>query len=739
MRLPFGLSSHSFPSADFLQGFFSRLPAGAKAVKPRLYAAIDRATSEYLSAPNLAQNMDVVSTINSAVDPTYAANKACKRICLRMRTRNQRVQYVALQLTENCVRSCGESFHVELAKSDLLTELARMADRSVWCATEIQRLVLALIQEWAYEIKLPQFSTLYNRLKQRGMPFEPRGAPIEAQLQPYPGLSPPPPGAHPGAPGQQFRPYPQGQPYPQGPGQGSGENGRPPSRSAGILGPDLLKPGRSPAQLNSDLEAARGTVALLTEVLDGAEAEANWGAVKEEYCVEVAAACQAVQDRVAGLLGAGLSDEAVVSAALEVNDEAQKVLERRANLIDVAEGKRPPPPPRTTPPAAAAAAAAPAAIAPPPTEPAVNGTSTAAPAAEPAPAPAAAPGPLLDLLDLDWEPSTTAGPVSDPFLPPPPMEPPAMNNPFAAAAAAAAATPAPAFPPQAFSPTAAAGTAGAGPSWGADAFPASSVSPTAAAGTAGAAGGAAPWGADAFPAAPATSSSPPAGASPQAQPAETNPFLSDDAFASVSSQGAPTAAASAPAAAAAAAPLEPVAPQVAPPPHPVPAPAAPAAPASSGNPFAAFGDAAGGDSTAASGSFKRPPPVMIPGGDANIPPAPFTAPAAYPGAGGFDPGFAHQGPMTTAGPAQAFHQWGAPTPTAGPGPQSAYPQVYGQGPMPVPGQYSAAPSPYPGVAMPSPAFAPTAGSGYPGSKPSDAFKDLVALAPKKEEPPPPPK
>ena len=38
-------------------------------MKRRLYDLIDKATSEFLSAPNYALNTDVASTINGAPDP----------------------------------------------------------------------------------------------------------------------------------------------------------------------------------------------------------------------------------------------------------------------------------------------------------------------------------------------------------------------------------------------------------------------------------------------------------------------------------------------------------------------------------------------------------------------------------------------------------------------------------------------------------------------------------------------
>jgi VHS domain len=669
--------------------------------------------------------MDVVSTINAAVDPTYAANKACKRICLRLRTRNQRVQYVALQLLENCMRSCGESFHNELANSDLFTnELARMADRSIWCATEIQRLVLALIQEWAYEIKIPGYSALFNRLKQRGLPFGPRGVPTDQVFQPYPGLSPPSPGAalaagadggavgdtgSPRQPGSaRHRRHSRAEPPHQQQGNGGGHGGR----GGANLGPHLLNPGRSTSELRADLDTARGTVTLLNEVLDGAEKEGNYAAVKEEYCVEVAGACDAIKERVAGLLGSGISDEGVVAAAIEVNDDAQRALDRRMVLIEVADGRRAAPVVAVAlggdggalGAGSGAAGVAAAAAAPTPTVAAPE-----APVATTAPAPAN----LMDLLDLDWTPAPEPGSnVADPFLPPAPMMPPPMNNPFAAPGC------------------------GGGSDSGADAF--GSVAPIAFEGKQ----------------QQASSSAVVASAPQQASPSgekskpKSNPFLNDDAFSQLSLSRETSGV------------------------GPVAVPPAPASPISkptntsttapaqlssrpSGNPFASM-------TAAEPAAFNRPPSLVIPGHDpiaAGFTPGPFTAPAGGGGAffGGGGAGAAGNVNGTAGGgagmvaPSPAYQAFHAPLPTAGAVPYHHQQQQHYSGQ-----QFSAtgagvggfgAPSPFVPTPQQQHGFAtatPTPGmygtNQMPGQPPvSDSFKDLVVLKSKKEEAPPPPK
>jgi hypothetical protein len=460
------------------------------------------------------------------------------------------------------------------------------------------------------------------------------------------------------------------------------------------------------------LETARGTVTLLNEVLDGAEKEGNYAAVKEEYCLEVAGACDAIKERVAALLDSAISDEGVVSAAIEVNDDAQRALDRRMVLMEIADGRRAAPvgvATATTPTAAAAAAA-----------PAAETTTTAATTAP-------APANLMDLLDLDWTPTPEPGTsVADPFLPPPPMIPPPMNNPFAAAGGAAAGV------VGAVGALAAAG-ATSGKQYSPKGGSTSQVSsPVAAA---------------------ATGVASPSAASADGEKSKSNPFLNDDAFSQLSLSR-ETSGVSAP-------PPATVVPIT------VPTPASPGAAAAgqplssrpSGNPFASASAESGG------AAFNRPPSLVIPGHDpiaAGFTPGPYTAPAGGAGGAAFfgsgAPPAAGNGSaaMTTSGmmaPSPAYQAFHAPLPTAG-----AVPYHHQQQQHYSAQQFSAtgaganafgAPSPY----VPTPnqqhqsfggAAAPTPGmygtNQMPGQPPvSDSFKDLVVLKPKKEEAPPPPK
>ena len=359
---------------------FSKYPPEVKKVKPRLYASIDRAVYERLSAPNLAANLDVISVINTALDPGYASVKTCKRLCLKIRGGLQNVQVLCLHIACLCVRHCGEAFSTELAKSELLKEMGRIGDRSRWAATDIQRMVLHLIQEWAFEVKIADFQLMYNYLRSKNAPFEPRDGPMARIFQPYPGME------------QQLMQM-------QRNDAASDTEARPPSQGTTLIGPDLLQPGRSLDIIKSDLEVARGTVALLNEVVDKIEAEQNWEAVKEDYCVEVTDACAAVQKRIEALLqsdlGADGSDETVLASALDVNDLALSALMKRANIAEIADGTREAP----EPPAAAA------------TEQEAKEETDANKESE-------AP-PLIDLLDLDYEPDPSMTisneKVSDPF------------------------------------------------------------------------------------------------------------------------------------------------------------------------------------------------------------------------------------------------------------------------------------------------------------------------------------
>eukprot|EP00887_Chlorella_sp_A99_P004035 scaffold11.g4035.t1 len=436
-------------------------------MKARLYDLIDRATSEYLSAPNFALNTDVISSINAATDPGYAACKACKRFKRRLGQKNPRVQQLTLQLLENCVRSCGDRFHAELAKNELFPELLRLADRTIWSSAQVQAQVLALLQEWAYVLRPAQFANAYSKLKAKGLPFPPPppGGPGGAAaapggaFEPYPGLSPGPPGggpaggpAPPGGYGVFPGTYP---PPPGGPGAGG---------ASGAAGPrpyEPLSPRQQPEKIRASLEVARNTLSLFDDMLDGAAEEADPAAVRQDYITDMSHQVTAQMKAKLTSLIERVTDESILVASLELNDSTQRSLDHYADLIAAADGRRPRPPPRPR-------------AAPPPLAPGVPGAAEAAAAGAAAGAAAAAAAAattppaksasgraaVVDLLSLDdWSPppaatsAEAAGPGAAPEAAAPlPQrhssvpELAAGNNPFAPAAAAApaGAPPAPA-------------------------------------------------------------------------------------------------------------------------------------------------------------------------------------------------------------------------------------------------------------------------------------------------------
>jgi hypothetical protein len=273
-----------------------------------------------------------------------------------------------------------------LAKSDLLKDLGRIGDRTMWTATDIHRMVLHLLQEWAFEVKnYPDFQLMYNYLRSKNAPFEPRNGPIGTIFQPYPGIE------------EQLMQLQRGSmiggsagdadgdaaganPNNQNQG-GDGQEQRPGSGGSALIGPDLLRPDRTVDVLKSDLEVARGTVALLDEVMDKIKAEGNWEGIREEYCVEVAEACLAVQKRIEVLMGGELEDESVMATALEVNDLALVALKVRMELLEIADGTR--------------------------EAPEAEGSKTTEGIENVNEVTTNEPPPLIDLLDLDYEPEGT--------------------------------------------------------------------------------------------------------------------------------------------------------------------------------------------------------------------------------------------------------------------------------------------------------------------------------------------
>ena len=405
-------------------------------MKARLYDLIERATSQQLSSPNLALNTDIATTINSAPDPRYAAGKACKRFGIRFNYKQPRIQSLVLSAVDHCVRSCGDPFHNELAKSNLLVDLHRVADRSLWSQPNIQHHVLALIQEWAFTLRPVQFSTGYSRLKSRGIPFPPRES--GASQGGYPGLGI----QHPGAATAGHMYAPQAAGNTTWPGEPPETQGR-------------LTPGQNPQKMKEDLEVAGNTVALLEELLEGVP-DNDLKAVKAEYIEDMVHQCNAMKNKLASLVQtSGISEEALLAQALTINDDAQKVLDRHRQLVEASEGRRPAPARQRKP-----VSAVPGGQAAEQEEGAGQTATAAAPSSNkqlPAHKKQASAVPLIDLLDIDWgaPTMTTAGSTAptqngggggggggvDPFaasvqppqalVVPPTLPPTVSNNPFA--------------------------------------------------------------------------------------------------------------------------------------------------------------------------------------------------------------------------------------------------------------------------------------------------------------------
>lgn len=350
------------------------------------------------------------SSLRPVPRPTsYLSKKACRKFRKCLKGRSPLQQSLALQLVEACVRSCGEPFQGELARSELLGDLAGMGENSSWCPPETRQQVLTLLQEWALTLPSSQFSNAYDNLRARGVVFPARAPPgADGRPNPYPGLTQ---GMVPGAlPPDSALP---GSPAPQPGGRPSGGG-----RLAG--GSRLLSPDQAPDKLRADLDVARNTVTLFEEVLDGV-GPGDARAVKEDYVADMADQVTAMKGRLGPLIQAA-SDERVLGDALGLNDDAEKALGRYRDLLAIAD---------------APAGDAGHTVRPSASRPAPPRPLAAAPSAPP---PRPAPAPVPDLLSLDdWEPAPAGpgAPVADPFATSAPVPTPGAgtvalsNNPFA--------------------------------------------------------------------------------------------------------------------------------------------------------------------------------------------------------------------------------------------------------------------------------------------------------------------
>ncbi|PIA42666.1 hypothetical protein AQUCO_02000247v1 [Aquilegia coerulea] len=253
---------------------------------------VDRATSEMLIGPDWAMNIEICDTLNRDLGQAKDVVKGLKK---RIRSRNPKVQILALTLLETVIKNCGDVVHMHVAEKGVLHEMVKIVKKKNPDSRAKEK-VLTLIDTWQEAFggpraRYPQYYAAYQELLRAGAVFPPRSdgsAPIFTPPQTEPLTS-----------------------YPQN--LRNTEEAAEPSGPSEILTLSL-----------SELQNARGIMDVLAEMLNALD-PGNKEGLRQEVIIDLVEQCRAYKQRVVHLVNT-TSDEELLSQGLALNDDLQRVL-----------------------------------------------------------------------------------------------------------------------------------------------------------------------------------------------------------------------------------------------------------------------------------------------------------------------------------------------------------------------------------------------------------------------------
>ncbi|KAK8925979.1 hypothetical protein KSP39_PZI018966 [Platanthera zijinensis] len=284
-KMTAGMSTMSFKMKEFFQG------------SSQVDKIVEEATSENLDGPDWAANLEICDMINTErVNSVEFIRGIKKRIMLK----NPNVQYLALVLLETCVKNCDKAFS-EVAAERVLDEMVKLIDDPQTLVSNRNR-ALVMIEAWGEsgdELRyLPVYEETYKSLRSRGIRFPGRD---NESLVPI--FTPP-------------RSFPMtestvsaSQPLPN------------------YADTPVLK--FTPEQTKDAFDVARNSTELLSTVLTSSPQEE---VLKDDLATTLMHQCQQSQYTIQRIIDAVGDDESVLSEALNVNDELQKVLLKYEDL-----------------------------------------------------------------------------------------------------------------------------------------------------------------------------------------------------------------------------------------------------------------------------------------------------------------------------------------------------------------------------------------------------------------------
>ncbi|KAL3536589.1 hypothetical protein ACH5RR_005050 [Cinchona calisaya] len=252
---------------------------------------VEKATSEFLIAPDWTLNIDICDTLNCN---HWLAKDVIKAVKKRLQNKNPKVQLLALTLLETMVKNCGEFIHFQIADRNILQEMVRTVKKKT--DVPVRDKILVLLDSWQEAFgghggKYPEYYWAYEELRRSGVHFPQRS------IDTAPIFTPP------------ITRHPQ-------PGYGM------PSNSSTRL--DEAMASEMETLSLSNIKSMRDVMDLLADMLQAVN-PSDRSAVKDEVIVDLVEQCHHNQKKLMQLLTTA-RDEELLGQGLELNDNLQNVL-----------------------------------------------------------------------------------------------------------------------------------------------------------------------------------------------------------------------------------------------------------------------------------------------------------------------------------------------------------------------------------------------------------------------------
>ncbi|XP_020574473.1 TOM1-like protein 2 [Phalaenopsis equestris] len=259
-------------------------------------ALADRATSDMLIGPDWALNLEICDILNH--DPGQA-REFVKGLKKRIRSKNPKVQLLALTLLETVVKNCGDMVQMHIADKDIPHEMVKIVKKKP--DFHVKEKILVLIYAWQKAFggsqgRYPQFFMAYHDLLRAGVVFPKRpmmSTPIFTPTQNRPSVLYP----------HRMRNY---------------EN----KTEKLEIGSDSQTHVLSLA----DIQNAHVIMNVLAEMLNALEPRKKED-LKQEVMVDLVGQCRLYRQRVVHLVNS-TSDEELLCKGLALNDDLQNVLSK---------------------------------------------------------------------------------------------------------------------------------------------------------------------------------------------------------------------------------------------------------------------------------------------------------------------------------------------------------------------------------------------------------------------------